>query len=192
MKSRILGLLAVGLLAAPMAEVGAAQVEVSYSISGTAGNWLLNFSVTNNVSSVANVQYIEFLGFRLPARNIAGTPSGGWDPDAWPSWDNTSWGGSGTFNNNWFGGQIAFGSTVSGFQVMVATADAPGSVDWFAFAHDPKLTETYTGSFDETVYDSLREPGFEGTAVPRVAEPGTLALLGLGLMGLGLTRRKAA
>ncbi|MEW6515172.1 MAG: PEP-CTERM sorting domain-containing protein [Pseudomonadota bacterium] len=177
-----------------MASVQAAQVDVQYSVSGSANNWVLDFSVTNNILSSSSGMDIYFFGVRLPARDIAGSPSG-WNSNTWTIWNNSGYGGTDGFNNNWIAGangapeEVQFGETLSGFLVNVMTATAPLSVDWFAYGYG----DTYTGSFDDTVYDSLANPGFEGTAgegTNGVPEPAALALLGLGLAGLAATRRR--
>lgn len=159
---------------------------VMYTIGGSAGNWLLDFSVTNNF--LPGEGNIYFFGVFLDTgRNIAGSPPS-WDPNAWPTWDNGPYGGSSTvYNNNWidlsFGPtNIDPGETLSGFQAVYTGATAPARVQFFAYA----FNGTYGGNDN---FNSQQNPGFEDFATP-VPEPATIAALGLG--GLALARRRRA
>src|SRR5260370_40084161 len=87
MKSYFLGVLFGLTLFGGLTSATANPVDVSFTASGSAGNWLLDFSITNNLGGTND---IYLFGVRLPARNEVGTPTG-WDP-------NTSPGGL-----NWFG-----------------------------------------------------------------------------------------
>jgi hypothetical protein len=155
---------------------------VSFSVSGSSGDWTLDFSVTNTLGDANN---IYFFGVQLPARDITASPTG-WDPDQWTSWNNSGYGGSSiNYNNNWisFGGEILNGQTLSGFGVHDTSATAPDSVPWFAYA----AGGTYLGN-DHFHTDG--NPGFEGVAgSSRVPLPPTVLLLGSGLLGLAGWRR---
>jgi len=163
---------------------------VSYRVNGSANNWTLDFSVTNNLGGS---NYIYLFGVEFPTRDITGTPTG-WNPYGWKSWNNHNEGGSNiTYNNVWLNGsldqanQISAGQTLSGFSVLdIADTVAPTSVNWFAYAH----LGTYDGvDFFHNSYN----PAFEGiasdppTAVP---EPSTFLLIAAGLAGIGFLRRK--
>jgi len=163
---------------------------VSYSVNGSANNWTLDFSVTNNLGGS---NYIYFFGVELPARDITGTPTS-WNSNGYESWNTSVDGGSKiTYNNVWINGDsfqvndIFADQTLSGFSVL-DTADvvAPTSVNWFAYAH--------LGTYDGVDYfHNSFNPGFEGiasdpsTAVP---EPSTFLLITAGLAGIGFLRRK--
>ena len=165
---------------------------VTYTVDGSANNWTLDFSVTNDLGGS---NYIYFFGLDLPARDIIGTPAG-WYPDAWKSWNNYAYGGSHiAYNNVWINENlyidhanfISDGQTLSGFSVL-DTSDlvAPTSVNWFAYGK----FGTYGGG--DNFHNSLN-PGFEGiasdpfTAVP---EPSTILLITAGLAGIVFMRRK--
>ncbi|RJG01222.1 PEP-CTERM sorting domain-containing protein [Noviherbaspirillum sedimenti] len=180
--------LTVGALIQPVAN--AAPVDVSYSVTGNAGNWVLDFSVTNNLGGANN---LYFFGVDLPTRDIVNTPTG-WDQNVWTSWNNSTYGGStNTYNNVWIRslstGFISNGQTWSGFQVHLADLELPSSIDWFAFA----FGGTYTGS---GYFNNANNPGFEGTIVVSqtasndVPEPETISLLALGLLAATLAQRK--
>lgn len=157
---------------------------VSYSVSGSAGNWTLDFSVTNNLNP-ADMD-IYFFGVDLDTgRNIAGSPAG-YDPNIWGMWDNTAFGGSTEiYNNNWI--EFSFvlllpGQTLSGFQALYTGAVAPTEVDYFCYGNSPSGGQ-YNGTDN---FNNQRNPGFEGTAY--VPAPASLAVMGLA--GVFASRRR--
>jgi hypothetical protein len=158
-------------------------VYVEYEVTGSAGDWTLDFSVTNNIGLAS--MNIYFFGVVLDARDIVGSPPG-WDPNAWTTWDNSPYGGSSLiYNNIWIGGSIPNGGTTDGFEARVTTADYPVGVNWFAFAVSGDQEE-YWG--DDAFYKGWN-PGFEGRAMP-VPEPATVGAMLLGLGALIARRRR--
>src|SRR5258708_10871209 len=104
MKSYFLGVLFGLTLFGGLTSANANPVDVSFTASGSAGNWLLDFSITNNLGGTND---IYLFGVRLPARNEVGTPTG-WDP-------NTSPGGL-----NWFG----YGGSNTHYTIILGTCPA--------------------------------------------------------------------
>lgn len=176
--------IAVGIAVALMAGAASAAPVVTYSVSGSAGNWTLDFSVQNTLNPAG--MDIYFFGVELDTgRNIAGSPAG-FDPDVWTSWDNLGYGGSSTvYNNNWIDfsfGNLLPGNTVSGFQAIYTGASVPSSVKYFCYGYDPSGGQ-YNGTDN---FNNQGNPGFEGTAY--VPAPASLAVMGLA--GLAATRRR--
>lgn len=163
-------------------------VDVAYTVTGSAGDWNLDFSVTNNLGGTNS---LYFFGVALSANDITGSPAG-WDPSSWSTWNPATYGGSGpdkTYNNNWFNpglGGISPGATLSGFDVHLTDLADPASASWFAYAYGGN----YQGDFNPN-----SNPGFAGVAnsgntPDPVPEPAALALMSTGLLGLTLARRK--
>jgi len=168
-----------------------AQPVVSYSVSGSSGNYTLNFTVNNTTPGTQN-QDIYFFGLYDPNATISGTPLGyalygGYSP----------YGSDGagsptplTYNNAWIDQSYTYlptGSTLSGFDLLDTSLTAPTSLDYFAYGYD--FGADYTGPDNLDPRDGGFNPLFEGaTSVP---EPTTLTLAGLGgLAALVAVRRR--
>jgi hypothetical protein len=172
----------------------ASPVDVTYSVSGSAGNWTLDFSVTDNLPGTNDIYYF---GIMLPAQEITGTPPGWIQPNnSTQSWFNNG-GSSNNYNNLWIqnlGSPISPGQTFSGFMAVDSDLTLPSGVSWFAVVDGGTYPAPGPGcSFNcNAPYDNT---GFEGlaTAAPSAAPlPAALPLFatGLGAMGLFGWRRK--
>ncbi|MDO9385021.1 MAG: PEPxxWA-CTERM sorting domain-containing protein [Hyphomicrobiaceae bacterium] len=166
-----------------------AATIVSYTLSGSAGNWTYDFSVTNNISGGASIYFFGVKLGDVPEYGVSGIPSS-WESDQLfnDSYDNSINGGSTTiYNNTWDTGvdsvgRIQTGQTLSGFKVTVDTIAAQSSVQWFAYGYGG-IAPSDDGHFADD-----GNPGYEGlafNAVAAVPEPSTWAMMILGFAGIG-------
>ena len=83
MSSKTVAALAAALLIGVTGSASAAPVDVSYTVTGTAGNWTLDFNFANNLTGSS--QYLYFLGVNLdPATaSISGLPNGFYTYSGW-------------------------------------------------------------------------------------------------------------
>lgn len=173
-------------LASLAGAANAGPVTVTDSISGSAGAWVHDFSLTNNIGGD---NAIYFFGVDL-ANNIVGSPSGWAENGNDEPWNNAVYGGSNiTYFNSWCcttpgnfpGSAITTGQTASGFLVLDTGATATTAINWFAFAAQGN------DSAADGHFNSDGNPGFEGqvSAGAGVPEPAAWALMILGFAGVG-------
>ena len=170
----IAGWLLLGTLTTAQAD----PVDVVCTVSGSAGNWLLDFAVTDHLGGTNN---LYLFGVVSPIDNIVASPAG-WDPNAVNDYNPFSYGGSNTnYNNLWvtapFGATtIVPGQTLSGFQVRITSPAMPTSVPWMAVA----AGGVYLGGGCSFICGAPYEnPGFEGIAVPSVLGIGDAPRVGV-------------
>ena len=151
----------------------AGPVDVACTVSGSAGNWLLDFAVSDHLGGTNN---LYLFGVLSSQRDQTASPAG-WDPNAVNGYNPFNYGGSNTnYNNLWitgpFGGTtIVPGQTLSGFQVRNSDAAMPTNVKWMAVA----AGGTYLGAGCSFICGAPHDnPGFEGIAVPAVLTVGDI------------------
>jgi hypothetical protein len=185
MRVRLLGVAALlGLLATP-AHAGH-LVDVTYTLTGSPGNWLYDFTVTNNLRSSDIPAYGDIVAFGVqvgsnfgPGRIYVGT--GGWDITG-GSVQPTRY--SPTYNYGWQTTvdevPLLPGHTITGFEILDRDAAPKIRVPWYAytFTYDPLYTHVYI------------------QGVSGIPELSTWAMMLFGFAGLGFvfcqSRRKVS
>ncbi|WP_047195619.1 PEP-CTERM sorting domain-containing protein [Caldimonas brevitalea] len=174
---------------ASAAPVGEPPVAVTYTVTGSPGQWLLNFSFTHQLPGAPDDMAIYFLG--VERNELAGTPSG-FEPYQGPlPWSNAEYGGMGSYDVAWSrtesGQGLLPGETASGFVALSLEQVAPTSMPWFAWAYSPSGAQYHGGGqFSYGIPGNtppFSNPGFEGVAIA-VPEPETMGLLLLGLAAI--------
>ena len=145
-----------------VSESGYAQPSFSYTISGSANDWTLDFTVTDPLSGGRKISTFALTDFAIGSGYSAAASPAGFTASA-------------TGDVEWTGGPITSGNTLSGFDVL-DTADAVAPT-------------TEPVRFDGTGYDPLYTTA---TSAPANAPDGgpTFLLLGIGVAALGAARRR--
>lgn len=173
--------------------VNAAPVDVSYQLSGTAGHWVLDFSITNNMPSTNNDMVIYLFGVQITGAGHLDAPSDNWPIFFTPVSANVLNGSGKTYTTNWldyqYGTAIGYGQTLSGFKVSDPDLAVPAGVDWIAYgigSSGANVNIVYTGSPSDYIGSAAYNPGFEGTAqaVNNVPLPSAVWLFGAGALAL--------
>ncbi len=196
-RSTLAGLVLLG----SMSIAQASAVDVRYTVSGSAGAWLYDFSFTNNIGGGNEIYSV---GVRLNVLNHSPGFPLGWSigSPGGANWFNN--GGSNTnYNNTWVTcltascpinfvapeADINPGETTSGFKVLDIGATALTNVSWYALAFGGVATAPGC-SFN--CLPQFRNPGFEGLAAVTVPLPPALWLLGSAFGLMAAIRRKVS
>lgn len=171
MKRYVLLLLAV---LVPTTFAMAIPITITYTVSGSAGNWILDFTVQNNISSPAGMDVYYFVPDATGT--VAGTPAG-------------------FFNYGDFGwmdidyGHLLPGSSQSGFLYLLTDEVAPTSIDIWTWAYGGG---DYLGGDNLNSPDGNWNPNWVVTATQQsaVPEPGSLMLIASGLASIAAFLRR--
>jgi hypothetical protein len=186
-RSRSLSLVAVLALASVVLPSGASHantVDVSYTVSGSPGDWTYDFSFTNNIGGTNDIYAVELS--LSSSDTLIGSPSG-WGVGNGNVSGNLEW----CFSSDCFhfgSTNLAPGQTLGGFLVQDTSLTPITSADWLVAAEGG----IYTGP-DNMNPNNPSNPVFTGTVSTPL--PAALPLFATGLGGLGLLgwrkRRKA-
>jgi hypothetical protein len=169
-----------------------AQPVMNYTVSGTSGNYTLDFTINNTTPGTQGFDIYFFgvlvngvasgspLGFNSSYYSTIHTVEADGPAFNWP------------FNNTWIDPAntvLPTGTTLSGFEVSDTDQSAPTSVQYFAFGENNGLIYTGPGAVPDSSNPS--NPLFVGNAVIAVPEPTTLSIIsGVSLLLLSSKRRR--
>jgi hypothetical protein len=155
-----------------------AQPVISYTTSGTPGNYTLDFTINNTTPGTQgfNIYFLGVLVNGVTSASPSGYNSSHYDiihtvEVTGPAYD---W----PFNNTWIDPTytaLPTGMTLSGFEVSDTDQSAPTSVQYFAFGYGAGMA--YTGPGNENLSSPNNSPLFVGTAVMAVPEPATISII---------------
>jgi hypothetical protein len=168
-----------------------AQPVVDYTITGTTGDYTLDFTVNNATPGTVN-QDIYFFGVYLPAATVSGSPLH-YIPISYQPFSYYGVGTTLTYNDSWYDPSTSAlrpGTILSGFDVLDTAATAPTSISYAAFGIDGGINYNGPGNIAPNFPAT---PLFEGTAIKisgnnaeGAADDGaTMSLLALSLCALG-------
>ena len=162
------------------------SVDVSFSLSGSPGEWVYNFTVTNNTPSSrdATFVYSDVAVFSMNIANglVIGSPLG-WAQDngfPQPTWCALP---AGCFLSN-YSSNLSSGVTLSNFLVRTMSNEPQHSIAWgINFTYDDVRGDDYF---------NRHFAGITGVAISEIPLPAALPLFVTGLTGLGFLahRRK--
>jgi hypothetical protein len=168
-------------------------IDVTYTVTGSSGDWLYDFSITNNLGGTLDIYSVSVT---LPSAYYAGSPTG-WSPTpvATPA-TNLQW----CYTSCSFIGGLPTGQMMGGFLAQDTSATALSSVSWTINAIDPSqyYFECLFSSCFPVFYGQPEV--FNGVASSAQGVPGPIAGAGLpglilasgGLLGWWRRRQKAA
>jgi len=201
----------IGLLGGVFGSANANTVDVSYTISGSPGNWTYNFLVTNNINVAQNVYAF---GVLTPG-TVGASPTNWSDQSSQASSfdsDLHSLGASSTAYNNYWATDPTASNTISpthslsGFEVTDTSSAALTTISFIAIEVSSTLDhglkflggDCFNCVVNCHANDCGWNPGFEGEAIgsflaSETPLPGTLSLFagGLGVIGFLMKRKKA-
>jgi hypothetical protein len=148
----------------------ASNLNVSYTISGSSGNWIYDFTVTNNIPNTnPGYDFVYYFGVGVSPSGFFGSAPAGWSSCCFI-------GNNVVFNNLSTPTNLAPGQTLSGFDFLDTSVTAQTSLGWVAGVG--------TSGFSSYPLSGI------ASAIP---EPATWAMMVLGFAGVGFMayRRKS-
>lgn len=168
--------------------VTAAPVELSYTVTGSPGDWTLDFSVANNYPNTFVFQFHTLVNWGGDVPSPAN-----WHPSSIPVSFEQYGASSTVYNLSWYNKEfnpplIGSGQTLSGFQAHVVDQQAPFRVAWLAWAYSPDPIFPNLPCVVTCVYSEPQQIVFESVALPSqlqpVPVPAAFVLFGGGLGSL--------
>jgi hypothetical protein len=160
---------------------------VTYTVSGTSGNYTLDFTVNNT----GTLGFDLYLFTVLADGNISGAPAG-YNASSYNTVHYWDIGGTqnGPFNNSWIDPTytvLPTGRTLSGFTVNVSDLIAPTSIVYSAFGEDNGMIYTGPGNLNT---GNPSNPFFTGSATESVPDTSiTVVLFGLTAIALMMWKK---
>jgi MYXO-CTERM domain-containing protein len=166
----------IGAMAA-LAVSGFAQLTGTYTVAGTSGNYLLDFTFGNNTPATNMFEY--FIELDIPNGSFSSAPNDWYGYGPYDGYNVTF------LNESNISTMIApYGGSESGFYANDYALTAPTSISAEGYLYD------WTGGGG--TYNGNYNPGLTFTAIQASATPAPAALVTFGLGAFGAIRRRRA